>query len=519
MAWKVFVQTGLVCLLAAPMLPGQYPGQQYPGQYPPGQGYPGGGGGGGGLPMPRLPGRKSKGPAEKQQGKDEVLAATNGVVVENKAEQLVMAAEDTRMVTFKCSKITKYKRDDKEIKQTDVKSGDHVTVEYRKDDEGYFYAVNVLWQPPPAAPAAVSSTGAAPAPAAPAAGKKEDATAAKADEAAEKPESAVVVGPAVMTGADNEAPPKLKRGKPAPRASKPVEDDPEPLPAPVAVASVRPPASAASAGLGSPEAGEVRRPAADPDEEFIEQAKQVSEAFTESLPNFVVQQITTRYQSEGRPVDWHANDMVTAALVYEDGKESYRDLKVNGKATKKGMEESGGTWSTGEFGTTLKDLLSPGTNAKFYNRRDSMSSNLSCFKYDFEVEKENSHWKTILAGQYLEPAYKGSIWFDKKSHRVMRIEMQARKIPQEFPLDALEWVVDYDFVKIGGIPFLVPVHAENLSCWRGTSRCGKNAIDFRNYRRFTGESQILQTDSNITFDGDEKKPEAPKTAPASIKKQ
>jgi hypothetical protein len=516
MAWKGLVQTGLVCLLAAPMLPGQYPGQQYPGQYPPGQGYPGGGVGGGGLPMPRLPGRKSKGPAEKKQGKEEVLASTNGVVVENKAEQLIVAADDTRMVTYKCSKITKYKRDDKEIKQTDLKSGDHVTVEYRTDDEGYFYAVNVLWQPEPAV---VSSTGAPPAPA-PA--KKEEATAvAKTEETAEKPESAVVVEPGVMRGADNEAPPKLKRGKPAPRASKPVEDDPEP----VVVASVRPPASAASAGAGStsaaaaPEATEVRKPAADPDEEFIEQAKQVSEEFTESLPNFVVQQMTTRYESEGRPVDWRAKDMVTAALVYEDGKESYRDLKVNGKAIKKGMEESGGTWSTGEFGTTLKDVLSPATNAKFYNRRESMSSNLACFKYDFEVEKENSHWKTILAGQYVEPAYKGSIWFDKKSHRVMRIEMQARKIPQEFPLDALEWVVDYDFVKIGGIPFLVPVHAENLSCWRGTSRCGKNAIDFRNYRRFTGESQILQTDSNITFDGEEKKPESPKTAPASIKKQ
>jgi hypothetical protein len=108
-----------------------------------------------------------------------------------------------------------------------------------------------------------------------------------------------------------------------------------------------------------------------------------------------------------------------------------------------------------------------------------------------------------MAGQSVLPAYKGSVWIDKKTARILRIEMQARKIPEAFPLDTVEWVVDYSFVRIGDGEFLLPVHAENLSCWRGTSRCARNAIDFRNYRRFTSESQITTTDSTINYDAEE----------------
>jgi hypothetical protein len=125
------------------------------------------------------------------------------------------------------------------------------------------------------------------------------------------------------------------------------------------------------------------------------------------------------------------------------------------------------------------------------------------------VERPNSHWETRIGGQSIFPAYKGTVWIDKKSVRVLRIEMQARNIPEEFPLDSVEWVVDYSFVRIGTGQFLLPVHAENLSCWRGTSQCARNAIDFRNYRKFTSESQIMATDSTVSFEGEEKPPAKP----------
>jgi len=47
---------------------------------------------------------------------------------------------------------------------------------------------------------------------------------------------------------------------------------------------------------------------------------------------------------------------------------------------------------------------------------------------------------------------------DPKTLRVMRIEMQANHVPEEFPLDKVETAVDYEFVRertgyaIGGVP-------------------------------------------------------------------
>jgi hypothetical protein len=227
--------------------------------------------------------------------------------------------------------------------------------------------------------------------------------------------------------------------------------------------------------------------------------------------------MTTRYQSETRTPSWSAMDVVSAEVVYENGKESYRNIKINNKLINKPMDQIPGSSSRGEFGSTLRDLFSPATAADFRYRRDSIAAGLPSAVYDFSVERKNSHWETRIGGQSIFPAYKGSVWIDKKSMRVLRIEMQARSIPEEFPLNTVEWVVDYEFVRIGTAQFLLPVHAENLSCWRGSFTCARNTIDFRNYRKFTSESQIMTTDSAISFDGEEGAAKPP-AKPAEKKK-
>ncbi|HEX3377367.1 MAG TPA: hypothetical protein VHS29_10935, partial [Candidatus Acidoferrales bacterium] len=73
---------------------------------------------------------------------------------------------------------------------------------------------------------------------------------------------------------------------------------------------------------------------------------------------------------------------------------------------------------------------------------------------------------------------------------VLRIEMQARNIPSDFPMDTVESSVDYSYVKIGDTEFLLPVHAESLGCQRGTNYCSHNIIDFRNYHEYTATIKI-----------------------------
>jgi hypothetical protein len=234
-------------------------------------------------------------------------------------------------------------------------------------------------------------------------------------------------------------------------------------------------------------------PTGDP---VINAAREAAWQYTETLPNYVVKQYTTRYQTEtakGNRTSWQALDVVTADVVSENGRESYRNIQINGKPVKD--IEKTGSWSTGEFSTVLLNLLAPGTDADFHGKRNSTIVNRAAWRYDYTVEQPNSNWSVHVASQEYKPAYSGSIWIDKQTNRVLRIEMAAKNMPEAFPLDTVESAIDYDFVNIGDQKFLLPAHSEALSCTRGSSDCTRNTIDFRNYRKFGA-------DTSITFEAD-----------------
>jgi hypothetical protein len=222
---------------------------------------------------------------------------------------------------------------------------------------------------------------------------------------------------------------------------------------------------------------------------LIEKAREAAFEFSEKLPNFICQEFMSRFTQRGRQEEIPL-DVVSAELIYEDTHETYRNVKINDRPTDRALEEIGGSWSTGEFATTLLDLFHPDTDARFQSGGASSISGFSAQVYDFEVRREKSHWMLHAGSQTLAAAYGGSVWVDPKTARVLRIEMQARNIPSDFPMDTVESAVDYSYVWIGQTSFLLPVHAESLGCQRGTSDCSHNVIDFRNYHEFKADIKI-----------------------------
>ncbi|MEP7364899.1 MAG: hypothetical protein ABI972_16730 [Acidobacteriota bacterium] len=356
-----------------------------------------------------------------------------------------------------------------------------------------------------------------------------------------------------------EAPPKLKRGIPkhgngetsttaAPEMKPSTGPEPEPVPE-------RAPAAASESAEGSakPEAEgaakpgteaapkpapiykeivtdadgkvvEVRAGGAGPKlDPVIEEAREVAFKWIESLPNFLCQQITYRSQSDTKPADFKMKDRVTAELAHEGDKDEFRNLEINGKKLKKGTPEESGTWSVGEFGSMAADVLHPGTQARFEKRGSETIGSRMAKWYDYTVEQPNSHWRVTFEGVTIYPAYKGSIWIDEETHRVTRLEMTARKLPDDYPMDKVEMIVESGKVKIGTTEYLMPVKAGSLGCKRGTSTCVHNETEYRNYKKFSSESSIMTTESTVTFEGtDDAKPgeeaKAGAKAPATTKK-
>jgi hypothetical protein len=236
------------------------------------------------------------------------------------------------------------------------------------------------------------------------------------------------------------------------------------------------------------------QPAASPDP-VIEAARQKAFSFTETLPDYVVKQFTTRYRTDPTSRDreaWKQLDVVTADVLYDHGRESYANVLVNGKRTKDIQQN--GAWSEGEFAGILKTLLATGSEARFSNKQQVTIVNRPAYRYDYLVEQPHSNWLIQANGETYRPSYSGAIRIDEETYRVLRIEMAARDMPREFPLDTVKSSVDYDFVPIEDRRFLLPVHSESVSCLRGTSECTRNVIEFRDYKKYGA-------DTSITFEG------------------
>lgn len=227
------------------------------------------------------------------------------------------------------------------------------------------------------------------------------------------------------------------------------------------------------------------------DAQIIQDARVAAGTFSASLPNYLVQQVTSRYFATGFPTHWQEIDVVTADLAYVNGKEDYKNFQINGYPAN--SPERSGSWSTGEFGTTLEDVMSVGTNATFRRRGEEKMAGRTAVVYDYSVAQANSHWTMVSPdGRQYKPAYEGAVWIDRESRRVLRIEQTTTSFPRDFAVSRAECKLQYAWVKIEQKSYLLPFSSENIGCMSGSGACTRNAIEFKNYRKFT-------TDSNITF--------------------
>jgi hypothetical protein len=459
---KLFLVAGLAaafCLiLPAQTQPPPGPGSTpYP--YPPGQ-IPGP------LPQGSIPARGGKN--KQKSSATQAIIAADGVTVSNDGKKLIVATQDGRWLTMSITPQTKFTRAGNDIASDKIIPRTTVHAEAAEDDEAFLSAVKVELVKD--APVETAS-------AAPRSARTPDSD--SSDEEMAQP--TILKNPVDVPDR-----PILHHGKPAKSESASSSEDRKP-----AGNQPAPKSSEANGDMDftiDSDSPQVKPNS--PAEALIEKTKDWAMTFTNGLPNYICDQLTTRYLERSRSEGWEPLDVISAKVVYEDGKEEYRDITVGGKKTNKGMMELGGSTSTGEFASTLHSLFSSATNANFKLYESTSVSGSPASIYDFKVALRNSDWTIQIGGQMMRPAYSGSVWIDKASGEVRRIEMQADNVPHDFPLDSIQMAVDYEKIRLGTNEFLLPIHAENLACQRGSPICTKNAIDFRDYHKFTGESTI-----------------------------
>lgn len=236
------------------------------------------------------------------------------------------------------------------------------------------------------------------------------------------------------------------------------------------------------------------------DDPLIRLARAANAAFTESLPDFVAERRVERFVSFNRGRIWALEDVVEAEVVYAQRKETYRNVRIDGRRHDAGMEDLGAAWSTGEYGTLLRNLFAPQLGLVFTRNRRRDDETPGAAAYAVQASREQSTWSIHFNEAHIRPAYRAAVWLAPESGRALRVEMTAEaELPPGFGLRLVKTTLRFASATVGGAQYLLPASAATLSCLRRSVKCYRHEIAFDNYRKFSAESSIFHVESDVSF--------------------
>ena len=282
--------------------------------------------------------------------------------------------------------------------------------------------------------------------------------------------------------------------------------------------------STSTASLGTNVAPTFPPPDSVTQQKILDAMKDYATNYTSNLPNFMCLEVVRQFADRRSQDDFRNLGTILAKVGYKQGEESYQVYSVNGKLQDTDTDlrnlHVGGAVSTGEFGSLMKEIFDPKSDATFNWDHWGTLRGRRMAVFSYSIDSGHSNWSIDYGstkdgdGQRIITAYQGLVYGDPDTGEVDRIKFVAVDIPRTFPVKATNEELDYDLVDISGQKYVVPMAAK---LWmKGEDGTLKNEIEFRGYRKFG-------TDFNIQYEMNEaskplppeKTQEAPTTQPAT----
>jgi len=236
-------------------------------------------------------------------------------------------------------------------------------------------------------------------------------------------------------------------------------------------------------------------------QQILDRLKEYAANYTGNLPNFMCVEVTNQFVDRRSTNDFRSSGKILAKVSYKSGQESYEVFSVNGKLMDTTMAnvKGGGSVSTGEFGSLLRSIFDPNSQAEFNWDHWGTLRGRRMAVYSYAIDSGHSSY-TISYGedqQRIITAYQGLVYADPDTGEVARIKFVAVNIPKSFPVTATSEQLDYDLVDISGQKYVVPLAAKLFM--KSDEGSTKNEIEFRAYRKFGTEFNIkYETDAAST---------------------
>ena len=211
-------------------------------------------------------------------------------------------------------------------------------------------------------------------------------------------------------------------------------------------------------------------------------------SLTHRMPNFICDQTTSRFHEGSR----YPDDTIGASLRYEDGKETFTDVKLNGsKVPASLVDHLSGLWSSGEFGANLRSIFNVTNKPVFaFIGEKKMGKQLTwAFSYRIAEQTEPVWWVTAN-DQRLAPPYSGELWLDQKTGELVMLRLAAEGLPKKFPTQGVDTFTAYANVSFDdGTGFVLPVQSVVKTKYKGVNTV--NILQFRNCHKFRAKSTLL----------------------------
>ena len=209
-----------------------------------------------------------------------------------------------------------------------------------------------------------------------------------------------------------------------------------------------------------------------------------------NLPDFLCNQTTRRFEDYGGREEWRPIDIIVERLTYVEHREDYKVIEINGIPSNIAHDKLGGASSSGEYGSVMKGIFAPETEAQFTWQTwfTLRGHRMHVYAYRVAADKSDYHVMVPLESKDLVTAYHGLIFIDDRQHYVHRITLHADGIPPGFPIQDVSLMLDYDYTRIGNSDYLLPLTFELRS---REGKVGiKNDVDYDDYRKFSADSVV-----------------------------
>ncbi len=230
--------------------------------------------------------------------------------------------------------------------------------------------------------------------------------------------------------------------------------------------------------------------------EILDRIKEYAMSYSENLPNYMCVEVVRRAVDPNAGDHYRSIGNVLARVSYNGGSEKYQVYSINGHYEETTIEKAAGTGgaiSTGEFGSMMRAIFEPHTEAEFGWEKWTTLRERRMAVFNFFVDSGHSSYSISYSSgpsdeQRIITAYKGLVYADPDTGEIDRIKFVAIDIPKSFPVNEASEILDYDQAQISGQTYILPMRAVlYMTAGREKSR---NEIEFRNYRKFDAGSVI-----------------------------